>query len=266
MSDFTIAPYTVSPFKSAPFTTNPWTGISAFEFTNTGATISPVITVTGTPEILWTWSDGTTDNVANPGVKTVTGTHTLLVTPWSAVTIFNFELQFVSDIVLQEWEGLEELLFNNNSFYSTVTTYEWSELTDLRLDNCHISGVFTTWEWENLDRIFIHGNTISGSFVFRNWDNLVHIRINENNITSFEGSLQTQVKATLFYLHNNNVSSQTNIDKVLSDLLVNAAAALRWGSAATVALSGANMSAPSAAGIADAATLVATYGWTVTHE
>jgi hypothetical protein len=62
-------------------------------FTHTGQTFQPILTVTGSPTILWTYSDGATSNVAAPTAKdfgtAATRTTYLTVTPWSAVTRIN---------------------------------------------------------------------------------------------------------------------------------------------------------------------------------
>jgi hypothetical protein len=61
-------------------------------FETSGPTFSPVLKVTGSPVIQWTWADGTTDSSATPtknyGTAAVRKNY-LLVTPWSAVTRIN---------------------------------------------------------------------------------------------------------------------------------------------------------------------------------
>ena len=91
MSEYTTDPYIDSPFTLTPYMDNPYGGDDIFEFTNDVQwPFTPSIEVTGTPEILWIWSDGTTDDKVIPDAVTVVGTHTLKVTPWSAVTRLNF--------------------------------------------------------------------------------------------------------------------------------------------------------------------------------
>jgi len=247
-------------------TPNIWGGgAPELEFTNAGATLSPTIQVTGTPEILWTWSDGTTDNVANPGEKTLTGTHTLLVTPWSAVTriLFNGD-GLTGPFETKEWENIEHLVLYENANTGKFVTYAWEDIKYLWIFDNDFDGELVTHPWENMLEMWMYGLDVTGNFAFHPWVNLIKLYLQGNNHSSVSGSLQTQIKMTVLYLSGNNVSSQVEIDKVYSDLLVNAADAGRV-SVCTVNTSGANMSAPSAAGIADAATLVTTYGWTVTH-
>ena len=62
---------------------------SEIVFTTTGSSFSPVLIVTGSPTILWTFADDTTSNSATPTKNYGTSTtrlNRLTVTPWSAVT------------------------------------------------------------------------------------------------------------------------------------------------------------------------------------
>jgi hypothetical protein len=64
----------------------------AITFTHTGSSFAPVIVVDGTPEILWTFADGTTSTSATPSIDfgtAATRQTTLQVTPWSAVVRIN---------------------------------------------------------------------------------------------------------------------------------------------------------------------------------
>jgi hypothetical protein len=67
-----------------------------------------------------------------------------------------------------------------------------------------------------------------------------------------------------FLMHYCDVTSQSEIDKVLADLRINGDARPAW--VCTVNTSGGTNAAPSAQGQADAAYLVSTHGWTVTHN
>jgi hypothetical protein len=65
---------------------------STIDFITTGQTFAPVIVTTGSPTILWTFSDGTTDATATPSKNfgTVAARrHTLKVTPWSGLLYIN---------------------------------------------------------------------------------------------------------------------------------------------------------------------------------
>lgn len=61
-------------------------------FVTTGSSFSPIITVTGNPEIQWKFGDGSTSDSTSPNVNfgsEGTRANTLVVTPWSAVTKIN---------------------------------------------------------------------------------------------------------------------------------------------------------------------------------
>ncbi|HII00457.1 TPA: hypothetical protein HA351_01985 [Methanosarcinaceae archaeon] len=61
-------------------------------FVTTGSSFSPIITVTGNPEIKWVFGDGSTSDSPAPTVNfgsKGTRANTLVVTPWSAVTKIN---------------------------------------------------------------------------------------------------------------------------------------------------------------------------------
>jgi Chitobiase/beta-hexosaminidase C-terminal domain/Major tropism determinant N-terminal domain len=59
-----------------------------------GQTFQPIIAVSGSPTILWTYDDGTTDSVAAPSVKdfgsAAQHVTSLRITPWSALEEINF--------------------------------------------------------------------------------------------------------------------------------------------------------------------------------
>jgi len=191
-----------------------------FHFTNTGATLSPYIEVAGTPDILWTWADGTTDNKANPDDVTCIGDNTLSVSDWDAVTVFDFRDQ-------------------------------------------HLTGELVTKEWPEATKIYFHINSYLGNIQIFPWIKAERISFRDNDFTSISGSLQTQIKMILCYFNNNAISLSAQIDKAMSDLVVNAGAAGRTA-VCNVNFSGINMSGPTSAGTVNKDILVNTYSWTVT--
>ena len=74
---------------------NKWlTPKGLIHFTTTGSSMNIEIKITGEPVILWTYHDGSTSNLANPGIinfgSSTTRYHTLYVSDnWSDVTEFN---------------------------------------------------------------------------------------------------------------------------------------------------------------------------------
>jgi len=244
MSDFASNPWISNPFDTEVWRSNPWKVGGTFYFTNTEASLTPYINVTGTPDILWTWSDGTTDTKANPDNVTTIGDNSLYISDLDAVT---------------------ELFFQSQNITGEIKTLSWKKALDIRFGWNDLSGAITTFPWEYIEYLHFGGNPFSGNFHFQPWEKLKVLYLYYSNIESITGSLQTQVNMTTCNLLNNNISSQTQIDQMLSDLLVNAADAGRTA-VCEVNISGANMAAPSAAGLADIDDLVNIHGWTVTHE
>jgi len=220
MSNFTSNPWTSNPWTTTPFTANPWRSDDLFRFTNTGGTLSPYIAVTGAPDILWTWSDGTTDNKAIPDEVTCTGNNTLYVSDWDAVTYLRFTSQ-------------------------------------------SLTGGIITQEWLNVTNIYFYNNQYNSNFVLRAWPNVVNLKMYSNQLHSISGSFQTQTKMKTCFFQDNYITSSVQIDKMLSDLVINAADPGRTD-VCIVDFSGGTNSGPTSAGTANKDILVNTYGWTVT--
>jgi len=279
----------LNPWGVKPWGLDAW-GIEVGEyvltFTNTGADITPSIVVSGTPDILWTWSDGSTDTNANPADKTLTGTHTLSVNPWSSVDTLSFgEQQLSGSFKTFSWENIVYLYcymnslsgslitypwvklryFNAivNSFSGGLITYPWEDIIQLKCYTNSFSGPFVTYSWPDITQLKCAVNSFSGEFVIYSWVKLSYLHCHSNNFSSLSGSFQTQIKMVQLYLQDNAITSQSEIDDVLSDLVVNAADAGR-SDVCAVNLSGGTMATPSAAGLADKATLTTTYGWAMT--
>ena len=117
------------------------------DITSEGQIFAPLIAVTGTPEILWTFADATTSNELNPSKDYGTvgsRVNTLTVTPWSALTMLNLgydawdsgsldiplhDADNVSAIAgLNNAAGMEILCVSNNLQLSTL---DISGLTNL---------------------------------------------------------------------------------------------------------------------------------------
>ncbi|HOT46330.1 MAG TPA: hypothetical protein PLM53_10660 [Spirochaetota bacterium] len=134
-------------------------------FTTSGSSFAPVITVEGSPRILWTWDDGTTSDIAAP-VKDYGSPaerkNRLMVIPWSAVTRINIgydggdggspSIEFVPDQhvtgvtglravapTLRQWcssyNGISRLDFSNFIQIDTIECYCSNSLESVNLAN-----------------------------------------------------------------------------------------------------------------------------------
>ena len=138
-------------------------------FVTTGSSFSPIITVTGNPEIQWVFGDGSTSDSASPAVNFASKgkrANTLVVTPWSAVTkinigydgsdggvspgpgtIENLEQQNVITVTglenvapyLQVWASsynpIVELDFSDFTALHTIECFSCASLATIRLNN-----------------------------------------------------------------------------------------------------------------------------------
>lgn len=127
----------------------------AIIFTTEGSSFSPVITVTGTPTILWRWADGTTSNEAAP-TKTygspATRQNSLVVEPWSAVRRINIgydggdggspDIEFVADQHVSSVRGLSLVaatLAQWCSSYNALQSLDFSNFINLDTIECFLS-------------------------------------------------------------------------------------------------------------------------------
>lgn len=171
---FTLGYMSLDSYKNNP-NSSPNASMAPLEseanitFVTVGSSFSPIITVTGNPEIRWVFGDGSTSDSTSPTVKfgsTGTRTNTLVVTPWSAVTkinigydgsdggvtpgsstIKNSKQQNVIAVTglenvapyLQVWASsynpITELNFNNFTALHTIECYYCTSLVTISLHN-----------------------------------------------------------------------------------------------------------------------------------
>jgi hypothetical protein len=124
-------------------------------FVTAGSSFSPVITVEGTPEILWTWADSTTSSSAAPVKKygsDAERTNRLSVKPWSAVTRVNIGydegdggspgIEHVPDQHVTAVQGMRVLATNLRqwcSSYNDIKTLDFSGFVMLDTIECYLS-------------------------------------------------------------------------------------------------------------------------------
>lgn len=141
-------------------------GPQEISFVHTGATFAPILTVTGSPTILWTFADSTTSNSATPNKdfgSAATRTTTLSVTPWTGLTginigydgadggspsITNNDQQNVTSVAglqlaassLTLWcsshNPITSVNFANMTALDTVECYQCTSLATADLTNC----------------------------------------------------------------------------------------------------------------------------------
>ncbi len=127
----------------------------AIRFTTQGASFAPVIVVTGSPEILWSFDDGTSSASATPYKNFgVAAPHTtsLLVQPWSALQRINigydggdggsWAIEHVPNQQVSDVEGLEQVagtLQQWCSSYNLITSLDFGNFVNLDTIECFLS-------------------------------------------------------------------------------------------------------------------------------
>jgi hypothetical protein len=145
-----------NPDSSADAQATPLAPKENITFVTTGSSFSPIITVTGDPEIQWVFGDGSTSDSASPSVNfgsAGTRTNTLVVTPWSAVTKINIgydgsdggvtpgrntikELEQQNVISVTGLENVAPSLQVWASSYNPITEFDFSNFTVLHTVEC----------------------------------------------------------------------------------------------------------------------------------
>ncbi|HPM81025.1 MAG TPA: hypothetical protein PLF81_10010 [Candidatus Anammoximicrobium sp.] len=124
-------------------------------FTTEGASFAPVLVVQGRPDILWTWSDGTTSTSATPhkGFGAAgTRQHVLRVKPWIAIRRINLgydagdggsgQIEKVPDQQVSAVTGLTLVaptLEQWCSSYNRLTSLDFSNFVNLDTIECFLS-------------------------------------------------------------------------------------------------------------------------------
>lgn len=142
-------------------------------FVTTGSSFSPIITVTGDPEIQWVFGDGSTSNSASPSVNFGSAgarTNTLVVTPWSAVTKINIGYDGSDGGVTPDRSTIEELKRQNvisviglenvapslqvwASSYNPITELDFSNFTVLHTVECFYCTSLSTIRLHNVSSL-----------------------------------------------------------------------------------------------------------------
>ncbi|MHC1725972.1 MAG: hypothetical protein AB9866_08210 [Syntrophobacteraceae bacterium] len=124
-------------------------------FTTEGSSFAPVITVSGSPTILWVWADGSTSDSTAP-VKNYGSVarrvNKLYVNPWSALRRINIgydggdggsgDIEHVADQQVSSVQGLHLVapyLAQWCSSYNQITSLDFSNFTNLDTIECYLS-------------------------------------------------------------------------------------------------------------------------------
>lgn len=135
----------------------PQTPEANITFVTIGSSFSPIITVTGNPEIKWVFGDGSTSDSTSPTVNFGSRgkrANTLVVTPWSAVTRINIgydgsdggvtpgpgtieNLRQQNVIAVNGLENVAPYLRVWASSYNPITSLNFSNFTALHTIECY---------------------------------------------------------------------------------------------------------------------------------
>lgn len=148
--------YKVNPSASPETKSIPSAPQANITFITTGSSFSPIITVTGNPEIKWVFGDGSTSDSASPTVNFGSKgkrENILVVTPWSAVTKINLgydgsdggvrpgpdtieKLKQQNVIAVTGLENVAPYLQVWASSHNPVTELDFSDFTELHTIEC----------------------------------------------------------------------------------------------------------------------------------
>ena len=179
--------------RTASVTVQPPVGTIAF--TTQGASFSPVIVVTGSPTILWTFPDGSTSSSPRPTVSWGSAAHritTLQVTPWTAVHRVNIgydggdggplDGEHVPDQQVSAVSGLEVLapaLVEWFSSYNLITALDFSNFVSLQDVEAFKSASLATVKVANtpaLSRLCLEQTALAGVLDLTGSPNLADLR------------------------------------------------------------------------------------------
>lgn len=138
-------------------------------FTTEGATFCPVLVLSGSAVVHWTFADGSTSSAATPRQdfgSAAQRRHTLAVEPWSAVTRINLgydggdggsdAIEHVPDQQVSAVSGLELVapsLRQWCSSYNRLARLDFAHFANLDTIECYLSGSLTAVTLEDLPRL-----------------------------------------------------------------------------------------------------------------
>ncbi|MBL0275240.1 MAG: hypothetical protein IPQ24_03910 [Anaeromyxobacter sp.] len=142
---------------------------SVITFTTEGETFAPVLVVEGSPDILWTFADGTTSTSRSPTKaygSAASRPTTLMVTPWRALRRINLgydggdggspAIELVPDQHVSAVAGLEVVaptLAQWCSSYNQLTALDFGDFTNLDTIECYHSATLRSVRLTNTPRL-----------------------------------------------------------------------------------------------------------------
>ena len=157
--------------------------------------------------------------------------------------------------------GLDKLCETSCPYVPTII--------DIRYNNLTGSIPADIGRFVNVTTLNLHYNNLSGAIPTEigNLSKLVTLNIGRNALTSYtQGTFKTtQTALKYIYMTDNTISSETDIDNIIADVLAMVQVTGVTGGA--LGISGTGMGTPSATGLANIATLAAApYSWTIIYS
>jgi len=210
-------------------------------FVTTGQTFDGSITVTGSPDIAWFWSDGTTSAIANPAEKdfgsVATRTHRLRVSDWDTLDRIDWPDQDVEfdTAILKTLANLRILNVPTNPIYGDISNLVGLSPTYIDLSSTNVTGDIAA---------------------LASISSLTYLYLNSSSISKYTQGALPNWDGCNIYIQNLGLTQQ-EVDDFLCDLNTSSTASTK-----VLNISGTN-AAPSASGLACVTSLDAK-GWTVT--
>lgn len=161
--------------------------------------------------------------------------------------------------------GLTSLtLDSNTALTGTADISNSPAITTLSASLCNLTGlIFPATFTAATVNLSFRNNAIAGTLPNLNCPGLTTLIAYSNQFTGYGGGLNNSLKSINIQLHN-NLLPQSAIDAILADVLASENSRSPKITGCVLNLGGTGNAAPSATGLADKASLVATGNWTVT--
>lgn len=199
-------------------------------FHSNGSVFSPVIVLEGEAEILWTWEDGTTSNIAKPSKdygSELVRRNRLKVTPWSAVRRINIgydaqdggspEIELVPNQMVSQVENLSLVapyLREWCSSYNMLTSLDFTNFVNLETIESFLSPTLQNVNLTNTPKLKRVCFVVNGllDLNLSSSTALEDVQIPSNKFTTFVLPEQTGNIWTMVVRDNPQLTNQEIID------------------------------------------------------